>query len=102
MIVIRHVFQAKHGQGGALAQAMKAGVPRTASALSTAPCWRVLTDLSGPMDTVVLEFEAESLAEWEQGRHRLFASPEFQEQVRSSGPLMESGRHEFYTIEATG
>lgn len=102
MIVVRIVFQARHGQGGALAQEMKAGVPRTASALSTPRCWRLMTDLSGPMDTVVLEIEAESLAEWEQSRERLFASPEFQEQVRSSGQLMESGRNEFYTIEATG
>lgn len=102
MIIVRHVFQAKHRQGGALAEAMKASEPRTMPAVGGARCWRLLTDLSGPMDTVVLEFEAENLAEWEQGRKPFFASPEFQEQVRKGADLMESGRHEFYTIEATG
>lgn len=100
MIVVRRVFQAKHGQGGALAQAMKAGVPATLSGPAAPPCWRLLTDLSGPMDTVVLELE--NLAAWERGRVQLFASPAFQAQVKSSAPLMASGRQEFYTIEAKG
>lgn len=64
--------------------------------------WRVLTDLSGPFDTVVLEVEAESLAAHEQARAELFASPEFQASMGRTAPLMAGGRNEFYTLEAQG
>lgn len=64
--------------------------------------WRVLTDLSGPFDTVVLEVEAESLADHERARAELFASPAFREGVGRTGPLMASGRNEFFTLEAQG
>jgi hypothetical protein len=60
---------------------------------------RVLTDLSGPFNTVVQEVEVESLAEWEQIRGRLFTDPEFQEFQASMDLPYESGRTEFYTIE---
>ena len=60
---------------------------------------RVLTDLSGQFDTVVMEFEVESLAAWEQQRKENFASPEFAESFQRTADLIESGRTEFYTIE---
>lgn len=102
MIIVRQVFQAQFGQGGALAQAMSAGIPKTMPASWGPSRWRLMTDLSGPFDTVVLEVEAASLAEWEKRRAELFASPAFQEQVGSSGRLMASGRNEFYCVEAEG
>ncbi len=63
---------------------------------------RVLTDLSGPFDTVVQEFEVESLAEWERRRAQMFSSPEFEQAMDGveENPFV-SGRAEFYTIEAT-
>lgn len=102
MIVARIVFQAKHGQAGALAQAVKTGMPTTTSGPIEPHCWRLMTDLSGPWDTVVLEIEAENLADWERSHDQLFASPQFQQQMRSSAQFIEAGRHEFYTIEARG
>ncbi len=65
-------------------------------------CWRVLTDVSGPFDTVVLEVEAESLAQWEEARSRLFANPHFREQQRGGRELFVAGRNELYTIETHG
>jgi hypothetical protein len=75
----------------------EAGAPRR---------WRVLTDLSGPFDTVVQEVGAESLAEWEKMRTRLFELAAIRESFRESmarmQELVESGRNELWTIEAEG
>ena len=63
---------------------------------------RILTDLSGPFDTVVQELEVESLAEWEKIRAAMFeteALEEVQSEIQESP--FESGRTEFYTVETT-
>ena len=39
--------------------------------------WRVLTDLSGPFDTVIQVVEMGSLADWERARAKLFGLPAF-------------------------
>ncbi len=62
---------------------------------------RILTDLSGQFNTVVQEIEVESLGEWERMRAAAFADPEFQQGLAAMTDLVESGRAEFYTIEAT-
>lgn len=61
---------------------------------------RILTDLSGPFHTVVQEIEVPSLGEWEKSRVQAFADPEFQKRTARIEGLCESGRAEFYTIEA--
>jgi hypothetical protein len=104
MILVRTIFQAKFGKGGELAQAMAGGMrdPSTPTP-SGAQGWRLLTDLSsGPFDTVVLEGVWESLAAWEQARVQMFSDPSFQEGMRGTAELIESGRSELYTIEAAG
>ncbi|MGH2588695.1 MAG: hypothetical protein ACRDJE_27535 [Dehalococcoidia bacterium] len=62
---------------------------------------RILTDLSGPFDTVIQELEVESLAAWERLRAVLFSNPQFQEAEAGMPDVIESGRTAFYTIEAT-
>ena len=59
MIIIRNTFIAKPGMASKLAKQMK-----EAAALAGMPS-RVLTDLTGDFNSVVLEFEAESLSEFE-------------------------------------
>jgi len=104
MIVVRNVFQAKGGRSRELAQAMAESLRRTAGAGggSQPSGWRVLTDITGPFDTVVLEVETGSLAEWEQAMRELFASPEFQADLARFGELTVSGHRTLYTIEAHG
>ena len=102
MIVVRNVFQAKFGRAGELAQAMAESMRQPTDAPGAPRAWRVLTDLSGPFDTVVLEVEGESLAEWERVRGELFARPEFRESFARTAELVVSGRNELYTIEARG
>jgi hypothetical protein len=101
MIQVRQVFQAQFGRGGQLAAAMAEGSKAMAATLGGGH-WRVLTDLSGPFDTVVLEIEAASLADWERIRAALFASPELAESMASTAALIASGRNELYTLEAQG
>ncbi len=102
MIVARTVLQAKFGTGGRLAASLsqassammaKSGMPRR---------WRVLTDLSGEFDTVVQEIEAESLAEWETMRVRLFELAAFRDSMAQVQEFIVSGRNELWTIEGEG
>ncbi len=61
MIVVRSVLQAQFGKGGELAALVGQAMQQMTQEMGTGSKWRVLTDLSGPFDTVVLEVEAESL-----------------------------------------
>jgi len=101
MILVRLVFQAKWGKAGAVANEFKRNAEMMKKMFGPDVRVRILTDLSGPFDTVVQELEVESLAAWERIRAAMFANPEVQElQERGESPF-ESGRTEFYTIEAS-
>ena len=97
MILVRTIMQAKFGKAGELAKLMKESTPEISQGYSGHA--RVLTDLSGPFDTVVLEIEAPSLSEWQRSRDELFASPEFRESFGRTADLIIGGRAEFFTIE---
>ena len=99
MILIRQVFQTKWGKAGEFASAIAEGNREIAKALGRDYSWRVLTDLTGPFHTVVLEVELESMAQWEQMRSEMFQIPEIGEGMELTSDLVESGRSEMYTIE---
>lgn len=98
MILVRTILHAKFGKGGELAKIMANSAGGTASA--TQMKGRVLSDLSGEFDTVVIEGVHESLAAWEEFRAKLFTTPEFQEGMSTGQDMILSGRQEFFTIEA--
>ncbi|HVB64928.1 MAG TPA: hypothetical protein VNE17_09365 [Nitrolancea sp.] len=100
MILIRQIFQTKWGKASEFASMMVEGNREIAKALGHDYSWRVLTDLTGPFHTVVLEVELESMAQWEQFRSQMFQSPEISEGMERTSQLVESGRSEMYTIEA--
>ncbi len=58
MYIIREVFKAKPGQASKLAKLFKKMATGEMKG-------RVMTDMVGPYNTVVMEMEVESLAEWE-------------------------------------
>src|SRR5439155_22293116 len=97
MIVVRLIFQAKFGKAGELANQFKTGTRQIGERYGGRS--RVLTDLSGQFDTVVMEIEAENLALWERNRSEVFTSPEFRETFGRTSELILSGRTEFYNIE---
>jgi len=102
MVVVRLVFQAKSGKAGEVAEQYKRDAEAWHRLAGADTRIRILTDLSGPFDTVVQEIEVESLAEWERLRKAIFASPEFQEaRARNDVPPFDGGRTEFYTLEAS-
>ena len=102
MILVRTVMQAQFGRGGELAAAFAESNRRRMQEMTAQGRWRLLTDLSGAFDTVVLEVEVESLAEWERRRAELFKSSSFQESMARTQGMIVSGRNELYTIEAEG
>jgi hypothetical protein len=57
MIIVRNVFVAKPGQASKLAAQFK-----SAAALAKIPNYRVLTDLTGEFNRVILEYEVETIA----------------------------------------
>ena len=106
MIIVRTVFQGSYGKGGELAAAQTASAKQVIAELGGDHRWKVMSDLSGPFDTVVMEVEVASLAEWEGLRSRLFASAAFREALATtlaaSRALTVSGRTEYWTVEGQG
>ncbi len=96
MILVRDVFQAKYGKGGDLVSLFKEARQKWPSYATG----RILTDASGPFFTVITETEVASLAEWEKRIAEVFSRPEFGDWFNRMQPLVESGRREFYNIEA--
>jgi len=100
MILVRFVFQARYNQAVPTVNMFKQSEGMMDKAAGRKIHSRILTDLSGQFNTVVLESVFESLAEWERVRAKMFSSPEFQEGGGGDDKLIESGRTEFWTIEA--
>jgi len=101
MIQVRLVFQAKFGKAADLVALMKEyndweappGIPGPRSV-------RLLTDLSGPFDTVVQEVEYDSFEAWEKGQAAMFAHPRAQEMMERTRDLIAGGSKEYFTVEA--
>ena len=102
MIVVRTVLHAQFGKGGELAAEFKSVAAQMSAEMGSPGGWRVLTDLSGPFDTVVQEVEVPSLAEWEQSRAKLFQTSSFRESFGRIQALVVDGRNELWTVEAAG
>jgi hypothetical protein len=101
MIQVRLVFQAKFGKAGELAAAFKEfGSMAQASGVAGPRSVRILTDLSGPYDTVVQELDFDSFEVWEKSQAAMFAHPRAQEMMARTRDLIAGGSKEFYTIEA--
>ncbi len=96
MILVRNVFQAKFGKSDELVAIFKQMLQVMSEPVNNQ---RILTDLSGPFYTVVLEAQVESLAEWERSRAEMFTNPQFGAVFARTIDLVESGHAEYYTIE---
>lgn len=96
MILVRIVFQVKWGRIDEVLAGM--GQMRSIAERLGLPKARILTDLSGPMFTLVQEMEVESLDQMEQNRRKMFSDPERQAMSARMPDVFESGRTEFYNI----
>ena len=93
MIVIRNCFVAKPGQASKLAAQLKEAV-----AVSKLGRPRVLTDLTGEFNRVILEHEAENMGEFE-ARMKEYATDEaFKAKMKGYTDLWMTGSREILQI----
>lgn len=92
MLLVRETFTAKPGNASKLAKLMKRAIPGS----------RVMTDLVGKYNTVVVEREVESLAafEKEMDEYRAGKMPaEMAEEMKHYTELYMKGKREIFRIE---
>ncbi len=99
MIVIRNVFRLKFGKSKEAVALIKEGLAiqkrvMAGQEVST----RLLTDVTGPFYTLVLEITAPNLATFESNAPRMFGDKEWQANYQKVGALVESGYREVFTI----
>jgi len=91
MIVVRNTFTAKPGQAGKLVAQMKevAG----AGGLKNL---RFMTDLVGDFNTVVMEHEVESIAEFESLMQKYSTDPQMRDKAKGYTDLWITGKRELF------
>ena len=99
MIVIRNVYQLKFGKAREAVALAKEGIGiqkrATAGVDSTT---RLLTDVTGPFYTLVLELTLPNLAAFESMAPKLFGDKEWQANYQKLSELVESGYREVFSI----
>jgi len=98
MLIIREVFTAKPGQASKLAKLFKKG-------FGGDPNTRVMTDMVGNYNTVVVEVQANSLAEFEKqmddyksGKPDPKMDPKVAEEMSKYTEMYMTGRREIFQI----
>jgi hypothetical protein len=94
MILVREIFQIKFGR-------MKEAKEVWKEMMKIMPADnkpRVLTDLTGPYYTLVLENTHKDLAAFEADLHREMSGSDFGALYQKFIPLVDSGRREIFTI----
>ena len=96
MILVRDVFQLQFGRAKEALDLWKDGV-KFAEKERYGPI-RIMTDLTGPFYTLVLESTHQTLAEYEAALKRMSGSKEWGEWYRKFIPLVKSGWREIFTV----
>ena len=98
MYLIREVFKAKPGQASKLAKMFKKTMAPNMNG-------RIMTDMVGPYNTVVMEMEVKSMADWEKsmndyksGKMMETVSKEDMEAMSHYTDMYMEGRREIYQI----
>ena len=93
MFVVRNRFVAKPGCAGKLAAQLKESV-----AAFELPNARVLTDVAGDFNQVVMEFTADNLGEIEKRMQETMSSPKYREKMAGYTELWMTGSREILRI----
>ncbi len=101
MILVRQVFQTQIGKAKDVATMIMQHTAQLRRIAGPDVHGRVLTDISGPFGTVVLEIEIASLAEWERVQSMMSSTPKGEQESKSEAPALSAGYQEFYTLEGT-
>jgi hypothetical protein len=99
MVVIRNVFRLKFGKAREAVALMKEGLAIQKRALTGIDfSTRLLTDVTGPFYTVVLELTVPNLGTFEGAAPTLFGNKEWQANYHKLSELVESGYREVFSI----
>ena len=99
MIVVRNVFRVKFGKTKEALALVKQGLEIQKRVLTGVEfSTRLLTDVTGPFYTLVLELTVPNLATFESHAPKIFADKEFQANYQQMSPLVESGYREVFTV----
>jgi hypothetical protein len=90
MIIVRNCFIAKPGQASKLAAQIK-----EAAGVGGMQRYRVLTDMVGDMNNVVLEYEVDSLTDFEATMRNYQTNAAFRDKMKGYTDLYLTGRREF-------
>jgi hypothetical protein len=96
MILVREVFQVKYGRMKEVKALLKEMATLTPSRPDTNS--RMLTDLTGPHYTLVMERTHKDLASYEKESQTAMSGPEFGAWYQKFAALVDSGRREIFTI----
>ena len=101
MILVRSEFQCKPGRVQEMIDNFKV-MSAMMEQQSVIKRTRLMTDLSGNFDTVVVESEVESIDDYFALMQAAFADPDLQtEQAGSMNSIYQTGQRNIYKIEAT-
>jgi hypothetical protein len=99
MTVIRNVFHLKFGKTREAVALAKQGLAIQKRVLADVDfSTRLLTDVTGPFYTMVLELTVPNFATFESNASRIFGDKEFQANYQQMAALIESGYREVFTI----
>jgi hypothetical protein len=98
MIIVRNVFQLKFGKAKEAVSLWREGIETAKRKGHLSGEARVLTDLVGPSYTLVVEFPAESLAEYESSSLATMADPDWRAWYPKFVPLAESAYREIFQV----
>jgi hypothetical protein len=93
MLVVRNCFVAKPGNASKLAAQLK-----EAAATVKIPKHRVLTDLTGEFNRVILEYEVENVGEFDARMREYSSNAAFREKMKGYTDLWATGSREILQI----
>jgi hypothetical protein len=93
MLVVRNCFVCKPGNASKLAAQLK-----DAAATADIPRYRVLTDVTGEFNRVILEYEVENVAQFEARMKDYMTNTAFREKMKGYTDLWISGTREILQI----
>jgi hypothetical protein len=93
MYILREYFVTKPGQAGKLAAMMK-----EISAIASPGKTRVMTDVTGEFNRVIMETEVASLAEIETRQQEYMSNPDWKAKMKGYTDLWETGGREILRI----
>jgi hypothetical protein len=97
MTIIRNVFRLKFGKTREAVALLKEAVG-IQKKLGAEFKYRILTDVTGPFYTIVLELSMPSISYFEKEAPRLMGDKDWQASYQKFVPLVESGYREILTL----